>query len=383
MKLETVRATSVTPICALLAACSGRPASRHDASTITADAKPIDAVIDAAPIDAAASPIVIAAVGDLMLGSTYPEPALPPGDGLLAAVTPLLVTADLAFGNLEGPLYDGNEPPHCTRPAIMERHHDGVGRDCYSFRMPVRFGGLLKAAGFDVVSIANNHIDDFGGPGRSSTIAALDQLGIAHSGPTGTVAKLDVRGRAIELIAFATYSGLNDLDDHEAARALVAASVARGAIVIVSFHGGAEGVTARHVPDRAEVFWSDRRGAVQKFAREMIDAGASLVIGHGPHVLRGIELRRGHLIAYSLGTFASYRGINVTGMLGVTAILEVRLATDGTFLGGKLHSIRQRPPGGPSPDPDGAAVRAVRELSAADLAATAPWIADNGAIAPR
>ncbi len=75
----------------------------------------------------------------------------------------------------------------------------------------------------------------------------------------------------------------------------------------------------------------------------------------------------------------SYRGINVVGMLGVTAILEIRLATDGKFLGGKLHSIRQRPPGGPSLDPDGAAVRAVRELSAADFAATTPSIADNGA----
>ncbi len=352
-----------------------RLADAHVANRDLADAT-------AVTTDAAVAPISIIAVGDLMMGSTYPVPALPPDDGhrLLAAVTPLLSGADLAFGNLEGPLYEGREPPHCTPGGIAERHGGGTGRDCWSFRMPVPSGALLRDAGFDVVSIANNHIDDFGEPGRASTIATLDQLGIAHSGPLGTVAHLTVRGRSVDLIAFATDSGLNDLDDLQAARALVSRSLARGSLVIVSFHGGAEGVTAQHVPDGAETFWGQRRGAVKVFAHAMIDAGASLVIGHGPHVVRGMEIRRGRLIAYSLGTFASYRGINVAGVLGVTLLLEVRIAADGRLLGGTLHSVRQRAPGGPELDADRQAVRAVRMLSNTDFPTTQPTIAEDGTI---
>src|SRR4029453_14527217 len=118
---------------------------------------------------------------------------------------------------------------------------------CWSFRMPVRFGTALRDAGFDVVSVANNHIDDFGDAARQSTLAELDRIGIAYSGPPGRVGQLTVRGRAVDVIAFATYPGLNNLLDLDAARALVAASAARGAITVVSFHGGREGPDATHL----------------------------------------------------------------------------------------------------------------------------------------
>jgi poly-gamma-glutamate capsule biosynthesis protein CapA/YwtB (metallophosphatase superfamily) len=343
-------------------------------------------VVDAVAQDAeAAKSVTVAAVGDLMLGSTYPTPALPAEDGatLLSDARPILARADLAFGNLEAPLFDGNDKPTCSPGAIAERNHGRPGTTCWSFRTPVRLGARLRDAGFDVVSIANNHVDDFGAAGRASTIAALDALGIAYSGPTATVAKLVAQGHPVHVIAFAPYSGLNDLDDLAAAKALVAASVSAGAIVIVSFHGGAEGVTARHVPgDERETFWGENRGAVRPFAHAMIDAGAALVIGHGPHVLRALELYRGRLIAYSLGTFASYRGISVDGVLGVTMILEVTLAGDGTFVGGAIDSFVQTAPGGPKADPRRRAVEAVRELSRADSGSAAPTIADDGTLAP-
>src|SRR6185436_16439985 len=150
----------------------------------------------------------------------------------------------------------------------------------------------------------------------------------------------------------ATYEGLNDLDDHDAATALIAKSAKTADMVIVSFHGGAEGASARRVPDAAETFYGDRRGAVKSFARAAVDAGADLVIGHGPHVARGMEIYRGRLIAYSLGTFASYRGIGVSGVLGLTCVLEVRLADDGRFVTGRIRAARQTAPGGPHIDPD-------------------------------
>jgi poly-gamma-glutamate capsule biosynthesis protein CapA/YwtB (metallophosphatase superfamily) len=370
--------------CALLlvVACN----SKRSEPQVVPPAPVVRVIADASVvgIDAVApEPITIAATGDLMLGSTYPDTSgrsLPPDDGaaLFADVSPVLTRADLAFGNLEGPLFDGGDRPSCSPGGISERNHGRPGTTCWAFRMPVRLGARLREAGFDVLGIANNHIDDFGAAGRASTIAILDRLGLAYSGPTGTVSRLVVRGRAIHVIAFAPYPGLNDMNDLVAARALVEASHAAGALVVVSFHGGAEGVEARHVTDKRETFWGEDRGMVREFARKMIDAGADLVVGHGPHVLRALEVYRGRLIAYSLGTFASYGGISIDGLRGVTMILEVKLAGDGRLVGGTIHSIIQRAPGGPSLDADRAAVTAVRDLSRADSGAAAPSIADDG-----
>ncbi|HTL33389.1 MAG TPA: CapA family protein [Kofleriaceae bacterium] len=327
-------------------------------------------------------------MGDLMLGSTYPDTkgnALPPHDGadLLADVAPLLESVDIALGNLEAPLFDGGTAPTCTPAAIAEKNRGkGGGSSCWAFRMPEKYGALLRDAGVDVVSLANNHIDDFGPAGRARTIEVLDKLGIAWSGPTGTVAHMHAQGRAIDVIAFATYDGLNDLDDHEQAAALVAKSAKTADLVIVSFHGGAEGEAARHVPDGAETFYGDRRGAVKSFARAMVDAGADLVVGHGPHVVRGMEVYRDRLIAYSLGTFASYRGIGVSGVLGVTCMLEVALAADGRFVSGHIHAVRQIAPGGPRRDEGAQVVPMVRELSIADFGEHAVKVADDGNVTP-
>ena len=119
----------------------------------------------------------VAAVGDMMLGTDFPVDHLPPEDGanLLVAMHPVLQRADITFGNLEGTLLDGGEPvKQCQNP---ER--------CYLFRSPERFALNFKQAGFDVVSLANNHARDFGEAGRSASMHALDQHEIHHSGRAG------------------------------------------------------------------------------------------------------------------------------------------------------------------------------------------------------
>ena len=336
-------------------ACSAKPVEQAPAR-LPRDAT-TDVATDGIP-DAARGPITFAFTGDLMLGSTYPSARLP-SQNLFADVEPILQRADVTFGNLEGPLFDGGTRPTCTPGAIAEKNHGKPGTTCWAFRMPTRLGAQLRDAGYDVVSIANNHIDDFGAEGRASTITALDALAIAHSGPKGSIAKLDVRGRAVHVIAFAPYASLNDMNDPDAAK-LVAASHAAGAVVVVSFHGGAEGVGAREVPDTRETFWGEDRGAVREFAHAMIDAGADIVVGHGPHVLRALERYKGHLIAYSLGTFASFGGISIDGVLGVTTILEVML--DETGFVATVVPILQRGDG-PRRDPKRLAIAAMRELS--------------------
>jgi hypothetical protein len=331
-----------------------------------------------APTRPEATPITIAAVGDVMLGSTFPDETgglLPPNDGadLLAEVAPVLRSADLAFANLEGPLADTGVSEKCARSK--------PGR-CYAFRVPTRYGAHLKAAGFDFLSLANNHAMDFGESGRASTIAVLDAHGLAWSGPPGAVARAEVRGRKVAMIAFATNWGANDLRDLETARALVAPLAAEADLLIVSFHGGAEGAAYQHVPPGPETFLGENRGDLRTFAHAMIDAGADLVLGHGPHVVRGMEVHRGRLVAYSLGNFATYGGFNLTGPNGLSLVLEATLAPDGAFLGGRIHPAKQERPGGPTFDPAGAIIPVVRQLSAEDFGAAAVRVADDGTLAP-
>jgi hypothetical protein len=327
---------------------------------------------------AAEVPLTVAAVGDVMLGSTFPDETgglLPPDDGaaLLAEVAPLLTGADVAFGNLEGPLVDEGTSEKCARSR--------PGR-CYAFRVPTRYGARLADAGFDVMSVANNHVGDFGDAGRASTRAVLAANGIRFSGAPGEVARLEVRGTRIALVAFSTSGGTNDVRDLEGAGRVVAAAAAEADLVLVSFHGGAEGADRQHVPSGKEEFLGEDRGDLRAFARAVVAAGADLVLGHGPHVVRGMEVVDGRLVAYSLGNFATYGGFNLSGPNGLSLVLEARLARDGTFLGGRIHPARQERPGGPRLDPTGAVIPVVRRLSKEDFGAAAVHVADDGTLAP-
>jgi hypothetical protein len=360
------------------ASAAPAPAPAEPASPEAAppsDGTPVSETRVAAP---APPPITIAAVGDVMLGSSFPDETgglLPPDDGrdLLAEVGPTLSAADVAFGNLEGPLVDEGKSEKCARSK--------PGR-CYAFRVPTRYGKHLAGAGFDVLSLANNHAGDFGDAGRASTRRTLDALGIRYAGAPGEVARLEVRGTRIALVAFSTSGGTNDVRDLEAAARIVEEAGQGADVVVVSFHGGAEGADRQHVPAGGEEFLGEDRGDLRAFARAVIAAGADLVLGHGPHVVRGMEVVEGRLVAYSLGNFATYGGFNLSGPNGLTLVLEVRLAPDGAFLGGRIHPGRQERPGGPRLDPAGAVIPVVRRLSAEDFGAAAVRVEDDGVIAP-
>lgn len=321
-------------------------------------------------------PITIAAVGDIMLGSPYPnESRMPPNDGadLLKQVTPILSAADIAFGNLEGPMVDSGMSAKC-RPGSTR---------CFAFRVPTRYGKYLKDAGFDVMSLANNHAGDFGDPGRISTRKVLDDLGIKHAGSDRgrySTDYLTVKGKKVAFIGFGHNNIVPNVNDLDFARQLVINAKKNADLVVVSFHGGAEGTGAQHVPARTEIFAGESRGNLPAFAHTVIDAGAALVLGHGPHVMRGMEVYKGRLINYSLGNFATYGWFQLYGETALTMILEVNLDTDGKFLGGKIHAGRQEGRGGPLLDRSNESVRVVRALSEADFGANAPKIADDGTI---
>ena len=313
----------------------------------------------------------IRAVGDVMLGTSFPEGYLPPDDGahLLDAVAPLLMDADLTFANLEGPLCDSGVSTKC-----------GPSGNCYAFRSPTHYGQYLAAAVVDLVSTANNHARDFGQSCRDETHATLDALGIAWSGPVGTTTTLETPGGRVGMVAFHTDPGSNHLNHTENAAALVAALAHAHPIVIVSFHGGAEGSRAIHVPHGTETFYSEDRGNLREFTHAMIDAGADLILGHGPHVPRGMEVYKGRLIAYSLGNFATYGRFNLKGHLGSGMVLEVELEGDGSFARGRILSTRQEGRGVPVPDHESRAANLVRQLSKEDFPHTNVQVREDGAI---
>lgn len=361
--------------CMFSAACSGQAVSPQRA---VAEERP-----SPTPSKGAGDPITIAAVGDIMLGSPFPnDTRMPPNDGadLLKPVTPILSSADIAFGNMEGPIIDGGVSEKCGTPK------PGQPVRCFAFRMPTRYAAYLKSAGFDVMSLANNHAGDFGDAGRTSSRRALDALGIKHAGSDRSqysTTYLDVRGRKVAFIGFAHNNIVPNVNDLATARSLVSQAAKNADIVVVSFHGGAEGTDAQRVPQMTELYAGEKRGNLPLFARTVIDAGADLVLGHGPHVLRGMEIYKDRLIAYSLGNFATYGWFRLEAETALTVILETKLGPDGKFLGGKLHSGKQEGRGEPVLDPSGAAIRKIKTLSMSDFPATAPNVEDNGTISPR
>ena len=316
--------------------------------------------------------LTLAAVGDIMPGTDFPENILPDDDGMafFDDVAPLLSAADLTFGNFEGVLLDGGEPvKQCKNKSV-----------CFLFRTPTRYATYLQLAGFDVMSLANNHARDFGENGRTSSMAALDAAGIHHSGREGTVASFVTKRRRVAMVAFAPNVGSNSLNDPQIGLPLVTELAAKHDIVIVSFHGGAEGNGAEKLPFAREIFAGEDRGNVVEFAHSMIDAGADIVLGHGPHVVRPMEIYKDRLVAYSLGNFATYYGISVEGIRGIAPILLVTLDAEGRFVSGKIEPTIQLRPRGPAIDADKKVITLLRELTSTAFPEGQLLIAEDGTL---
>jgi hypothetical protein len=338
----------------------------------------------------------LAFVGDINLGTATLPDGVPPdsGRGLLDRARPSL-SGDLVVGNFEGVLADTgistkclvrNPPPRGRRQRIKQQPAESLATrpNCYAFRTPTILAPRLVEAGFTHLNLANNHANDLGGAGRASTERILDSLGIVLYGPLGKIAVDTVhRGDSlttIGLIGFTTYPYAYDLLDIERSAAIVDSVRPLVDLLVVTFHGGTEGVKALRTGEAAESLGAEPRGDLRRWARAVIDAGADAVVGHGPHVLRGMEFYRGRLIAYSLGNFLTYRGFNLAGPLGITGVLQLEFAGDGALQRARLVPMVQIPHRGPIPDPDRAALQLVRRLSQEDFGDRGVIITDNGEI---
>ena len=210
----------------------------------------------------------------------------------------------------------------------------------------------------------------------------ITRAGMHHTGRVGDFASVEVNGLSVAVLGYAVTKNSNMLLDYELAEQTVTDFAASHDIVVISFHGGAEGQDVTHLPFADEEYYGEPRGDVVRFARMVVDAGADLVIGHGPHVVRAIERYNDRLIAYSLGNFATYYGISVAGIKGIAPILLVTLDNEGRFLEGEIVSTIQLRPAGPSIDPQDRALNMIRGLSQEDFDNPGLTFHPDGSITP-
>ena len=321
--------------------------------------------------------VLLMGVGDLMLGSNYPSPILLPQNGgkdILLEVAPVLKNADITFGNLEGVIMtDKGTPKQCKNPAY-----------CYVFKSPDSYIQNFVDAGFDLVSVANNHTGDFGEKGREHTARVLQQAGMRFAGHQTYPYTIFYRnGIRYGFCAFAPNIGTVSLLKIEEAVLLIKMLNDSCDIVIVSMHAGAEGSKYNHITRKDEIFVGENRGNPYSFAHRAIDAGADIVWGHGPHVVRAVDLYKERFIAYSLGNFATYGTINVNGISGYAPIIEVETDRSGKFIRGKIHSAIQHKGEGPRWDSSYRVAKEIRYLTLQDFPESSLSISESGDMAIR
>ena len=309
--------------------------------------------------------VAIVATGDIVMGST---PDLPPDGGRsFFSDVQTDLAGDVVLGNLEGTLSAGGGSK-CGKGST----------NCYAFQTPPSYAQWLAQAGFTVMNLANNHAYDFGASGLQQTTEALKGVGLRYTGRPGQVSLQKVGKIRVAVVGFAPYPWAASLNDIVAAKRLVRKAARLADVVVVTMHAGAEGTERQHLTRRNELFLGENRGNPVRFAHAVVDAGADLVVGHGPHVLRGMEWYENRLIAYSLGNFAGYKVFALGGPLSTSGILRVTLRGDGKYETGRLVATHLVGAGLPALDPSEEAHGVMRSLSRDDFGARAVKISADG-----
>jgi hypothetical protein len=305
--------------------------------------------------------ISIIAVGDIMLGSAFPSKLnLPPDDAINSFVAvDTFLKGDIVFGNLEGCFLNSGNSNKCK----------GINpNNCYAFRMPDRYAAIYKKAGFNVLSVANNHVGDFDTKGRKNTAKILDSLQIHYAGQLNKPFEIfEIDSVKYAFCAFAPNENTVSIKNIDSAKMLVAELKKQANIVIVSFHGGGEGANYEHVTRKTEIFYKENRGNVYAFAHGVIDAGADVVLGHGPHVTRAVEVYKNKFIAYSLGNFCTYGMFSLKGPNAFAPLLQLKVNAKGDFLFADVVSVKQDKINRLTVDKDATAFKKLQSLTQSDF----------------
>ena len=315
--------------------------------------------------------ITIVAVGDIQYGSIFPDTTWLPdketAEHFLDGVKPYFTGADLLFCNMEGVFAD-SLVPECKK---------------YCFGMPSSYVNHYKDAGFNLVSVGNNHSNDFRAYGRENTTKILNDNRIHWAGYQTKPYEMFMRnGIKYGFCAFSPNTSIMNLNDYETMQQIVQKLDSLCDVVIVSFHGGGEGTAYQHVTRNKDYYIEQDRGNVYEFAHLAVDAGADVVLGHGPHVTRGVEVYNNKFVAYSMGNFATYSQINIDGRLGIAPIFRIKVnAQTGDFIEARIIPTKQSKPNtGPYYDEDKEAIKIIKELSKKDFYDNPPIISNDGIV---
>ncbi|NCN09300.1 MAG: CapA family protein [Leptospira sp.] len=314
--------------------------------------------------------LTIKAVGDVIPGTNFPDNRLINDTSkLFENVSTDLKGADILFGNYEATLTDyPKSSKNTNRP------------NTFAFRLPPEYGQVLKDAGFDILSVVNNHSYDFTEQGFVDTMKNINESGMIAVGGKNQVQYTTVKGIKIAFIGFGYQTYHNSINDFASAELLVKEADANADLVVLSIHAGGEGAGFLHVRNEVEIFLGENRGNLVSFTHKMIDFGADLVLGHGPHVPRAMELYKDRLIAYSMGNFLGYRTLRANGVTGMSMILSLALDRKGRFLQGSIIPVEMKVPGIPYLDPSYKSVELIRKLTKEDFPSGELEIDERGSI---
>jgi hypothetical protein len=352
-----------------------RPTTRHD----TLMPRPVN------------GPVRVCAGGDVMLGtnldtvwasraSKHMREVLRRSDApssLVAPLRPLFAGADIALVNVESAIGEGPAPSKCGPNST----------NCFAFRAPLVSARAIRslAPRAQVVgNLANNHARDAGNAGQDSTVAALRRAGVLVSGDDTLPTLVPTQaGDTVAVLGFYTSNDTPDARDTAEVRRLVARAADQYPIVIVTMHLGAEGRGAQHTADTTELFLGIDRGNPVAFAEAAVRGGATLVIGHGPHVLRAVEWSpRGALVAYSLGNLLTYGPFVLREPLNRGAVLCATIDTSGRVASATLAPTVQQAAGVVVRDRSRRAFALVNALGRADFPGSAARVSARGTLSP-
>ena len=311
-----------------------------------------------------------------MLRMEFQQSSAP--DSLLAPLKPLFADADVVMINVEGAIGSGDAPRKCGRRAL----------NCFAFRQPVATARALRQlsdTGAVVGNVANNHARDAGDDGFVTSLAHLTRAGVLVTG-ADTIATPVVtrRGDTIAVLGFYTSTDSPDARDLAAVRRHVQRAVDRWGTVIVTMHLGAEGPTAQRTRDSTELFLGTiDRGNPVAFADAALESGATMVIGHGPHVLRAAEWRGDRLVLYSLGNLLTYGPFRLVEPANRGAVVCAEIDSVRHVRTAWLRPTVQLAPGVLRVDSTARAAALVDSLSALDFPITGAMVGPDGVLRRR
>lgn len=302
-----------------------------------------------------------------------PEP-----DSLVVPLAPLFAGADIILVNLEGAVGEGPAPQKCGRRST----------NCFAFRQPARAAAALRSIADSsvaiVANVANNHAHDAGNAGRDTTLALLAAADIQATGADTLATPVALPGGdTVAFLGFYTDTASPDARDLAAVRRHVARAAERWGTVVVTMHLGAEGPRAQRTRNANERFLKINRGNPVAFARASLAGGATLVIGHGPHVLRAAEWHRDRLVFYSLGNLLTYGPFKLREPTNRGAVACATIDSAGYVSRAELRPTVQRWAGVLEPDSTHRAWTLVDSLSALDFPRTGATVDSLGMLGKR